>query len=91
MFDLHDICLYQFTIGLLLKISFTMLYYASLRFFPVSVKSAHGAMNNASSDLGSSVVSCSDAVFMSRQKKDNKCESENEWIEGQTGEQLKKI
>ena len=53
------------------------------------VKSAHSSgWKNASSDLGSSVVSCPDAVLGSRQKKDD---GENELIEGLTGEKLIKI
>lgn len=48
-------------------------------------------MNNVSSDLGSSVVSCPDAVLMSRQKKDSRSDGENELIEGLTGEKFIKI
>jgi hypothetical protein len=56
------------------------------------VKSAHSGWKNVSSDLGSSVVSCPDAVLMSRQKKDSiRSDGENELIEGLTGEKLIKI
>ncbi|XP_046858847.1 colorectal mutant cancer protein-like isoform X2 [Xenia sp. Carnegie-2017] len=54
---------------------------------PGSVKSGQGSWKKVSSDLGSSVHSCPDAVLMSRRGN----EEDNELSEGLTGEKLIKI